>query len=254
MDPNAFMADPNAAVYYNGYDAAGVYDRQPSAWSQASHVNEGFVDPNYFFDESFGADPDFGTQSNASSTPVTQTSNESKVSKASSMTSKSSRSSSKKTNSRPAAAQVDNTKRKKNKKSKVATEPAVDEMDEEEDEFDGDPARRNKFLERNRIAASKCRQKKKEWVSDLEETRNGLENRHADLQTEYQGLVGEVSRMKNELMSHASCHDPNIDMWIENEARKFVQTQRKKSAVGPSLTNSPMVGNFDGTLRGGGVS
>ncbi|KAK1965935.1 bZIP transcription factor [Colletotrichum sublineola] len=88
--------------------------------------------------------------------------------------------------------------------------------------------KRDKFLERNRIAASKCRQKKKEWVSDLQETKQGLENQHAQLQMEYNGLVDEVTRMKNELMSHASCNDPNINLWLENEARRFVQVSAER--------------------------
>lgn len=45
---------------------------------------------------------------------------------------------------------------------------------------------------------------------------------------EYNGLVDEVTRMKNELMSHASCHDPNIDLWLENEARRFVQSSAER--------------------------
>jgi hypothetical protein len=89
----------------------------------------------------------------------------------------------------------------------------------------GDTAKRDKFLERNRVAASKCRQRKKEWVNGLEEAKNGLETQNAHLQMEYNGLLGEVSRMKNQIMAHANCHDPNIDKWIENEARKFVQGQ-----------------------------
>ncbi|CCF36639.1 bZIP transcription factor [Colletotrichum higginsianum] len=100
--------------------------------------------------------------------------------------------------------------RKKGRKSKA---PAQGEND----------GKRDKFLERNRVAASKCRQKKKEWVSDLQETKQGLENQHAQLQMEYNGLVNEVTRMKNELMSHANCNDPNINLWLENEARRFVQ-------------------------------
>lgn len=83
--------------------------------------------------------------------------------------------------------------------------------------------KRDKFLERNRIAASKCRQRKKQWVSGLEEAKNGLENQNSQLQMEYNSLLGEVSRMKNQIMSHATCHDPNIDKWIDNEARRFVQ-------------------------------
>lgn len=90
----------------------------------------------------------------------------------------------------------------------------------------GDNTKRDKFLERNRIAASKCRQRKKEWINGLEETKNGLETQNSHLQMEYNGLLGEVSRMKNQIMAHANCHDHNIDKWIENEARRFVQGQQ----------------------------
>lgn len=84
--------------------------------------------------------------------------------------------------------------------------------------------KRNKFLERNRIAASKCREKKKQFVSELEETKISLEQQHAHLQVEYNALVTEVGTLKHELMTHAKCNDTNIDKWIANEARKFVQT------------------------------
>ncbi|OHW94649.1 bZIP transcription factor [Colletotrichum incanum] len=102
--------------------------------------------------------------------------------------------------------------------------------------------KRDKFLERNRVAASKCRQKKKEWVSDLQETKQGLENQHAQLQMEYNGLVDEVTRMKNELMSHANCNDPNINLWLENEARRFVQISAERVKK-QSLDASRMVGD-----------
>ncbi|OIW29559.1 hypothetical protein CONLIGDRAFT_680402 [Coniochaeta ligniaria NRRL 30616] len=84
--------------------------------------------------------------------------------------------------------------------------------------------RRNKFLERNRIAASKCREKKKQFVSELEENKVELEGRHAHLQVEYNALVTEVGSLKHQLMLHAKCNDHNIDKWISNEATKFVQT------------------------------
>ncbi|KZL67943.1 bZIP transcription factor, partial [Colletotrichum tofieldiae] len=119
--------------------------------------------------------------------------------------------------------------RKKGRKGKA---PAQEEGD----------GKRDKFLERNRIAASKCRQKKKEWVSDLQETKQGLENQHAQLQMEYNGLVDEVTRMKNELMSHANCNDPNINLWLENEARRFVQISAER-VKNQSLDASRMVGD-----------
>ncbi|KAK4179193.1 hypothetical protein QBC36DRAFT_84939 [Triangularia setosa] len=90
-----------------------------------------------------------------------------------------------------------------------------------------DEHKRNKFLERNRIAASKCREKKKVYVSELEETKIGLENQHGSLQMEFNALLGEVSGLKHHLMAHAKCNDPNIDRWLNNEARRFVQTSNE---------------------------
>lgn len=94
--------------------------------------------------------------------------------------------------------------------------PKSEASPEEEEE------KRNKFLERNRAAASKCRQKKKEWTSDLEQTKIDLETRNAQLRMEFNGLQGEVSRARALLMTHASCHDINIDKWLENEAKRYV--------------------------------
>lgn len=84
--------------------------------------------------------------------------------------------------------------------------------------------KRNKFLERNRVAASKCREKKKEFVSKLEETKITLERKHHQLQMDYNSLVSEVGTLKHELMTHAKCDDPNIDRWLAIEAARFVNT------------------------------
>ncbi|KAL2197551.1 hypothetical protein P885DRAFT_34863 [Corynascus similis CBS 632.67] len=85
--------------------------------------------------------------------------------------------------------------------------------------------KRNKFLERNRVAASKCREKKKQYVSELEATKMDLELRNAHLKVEVDSLVAEIGALKHRLMAHAKCNDPNIDRWLNNEARKFVQTE-----------------------------
>ncbi|KAK3899931.1 transcription factor atf21 [Staphylotrichum tortipilum] len=83
--------------------------------------------------------------------------------------------------------------------------------------------KRRKFLERNRIAASKCREKKKQYVLELEETNKALERSHRALQTEVGNLTQEVGALKHRLMSHAHCNDPNIDHWITTQAKRFVQ-------------------------------
>ncbi|KAF4970831.1 hypothetical protein FSARC_2197 [Fusarium sarcochroum] len=112
------------------------------------------------------------------------------------------------------------------RRRKVAKELILKEEEEEDDIDDiglDEDAKRTKFLKRNRIAASKCRQKKKEWVSNLEETRYGLEHDNSALHKQYNGLIDELSTIKNQLMQHASCNDANINQWLDNEAKKFVQ-------------------------------
>ncbi|KAM0269653.1 hypothetical protein ACHAQH_009673 [Verticillium albo-atrum] len=88
--------------------------------------------------------------------------------------------------------------------------------------------KRDVFLQRNRVAASKCRQKKKEWMSDLQDTKQDLENQNMQLHAEYNGLLGEITSLKDQLMSHAACNDRNIDLWLEAEARRFAQISSKR--------------------------
>ncbi|KAM0246553.1 hypothetical protein ACHAP5_004677 [Fusarium lateritium] len=122
------------------------------------------------------------------------------------------------------------------RRRRVSKEPSLKEEDGEEDDEDPGPEgseRRDKFLKRNRIAASKCRQKKKEWVGNLEDTRYGLEHENNVLHKQYNGLVDELSTIKNQLMQHASCNDANINQWLDNEARKFVQRIAAQNTTQP---------------------
>lgn len=77
-------------------------------------------------------------------------------------------------------------------------------------------------------------------MTDLQETKEELELRNSQLQMEYGGLVNEISHMKNELMAHASCDDPNINMWIENEARRFVQSEAGRISVSQVMKGNTM--------------
>jgi len=100
---------------------------------------------------------------------------------------------------------------------------------------DVEEPQRNQFLERNRVAASKCRQKKKEWAHDLEDTKSMLEAQNMELHSEYDELLEQVTNMKNSLLCHATCNDPIIDGWIELEARKYVEKslkQRRRQSQG----------------------
>ncbi|KAK4077969.1 transcriptional regulator family: bZIP [Purpureocillium lilacinum] len=81
----------------------------------------------------------------------------------------------------------------------------------------------NAKLERNRIAASKCRGKQKQRVHELKKAEEELEARHTRLEAEYKTLLGETVQLKNLLMGHAGCGNANIDLWVENEAVRLVQ-------------------------------
>ncbi|VUC24684.1 unnamed protein product [Clonostachys rosea] len=128
------------------------------------------------------------------------------------------------------------TRKASRKKQQSLSKQELRTSDKEED------SKRNKYLERNRLAASKCRQKKKEWMHDLEETKGILESKHSALQREYSALLQEVSQIKTFLMAHSNCHDPNIDQWIEGEARRFVRKSIDGSFISlghrPSITPS----------------
>lgn len=111
-----------------------------------------------------------------------------------------------------------------------------------------DTAQRTKNLERNRIAASKCRQKKKEWVMELEETKSGMEMRHTNLRLEYLALLDEVTRIKNQLMAHAACNDPNINFWIEKEALRYVERCMDPPAAAASASTSAAAASTSASL------
>lgn len=65
--------------------------------------------------------------------------------------------------------------------------------------------KRRKFLERNRAAASRCRQKRKVWVQSLEKKAEDLTSMNARLQTEVTDLRNEVARLKQLLLAHKDC-------------------------------------------------
>ncbi|KAK7092523.1 cyclic AMP-dependent transcription factor ATF-7-like isoform X2 [Littorina saxatilis] len=65
--------------------------------------------------------------------------------------------------------------------------------------------RRRKFLERNRAAAARCRQKRKHWIGNLEKKADELQQTNTKLQTEVSLLRGEVAQLKTLLLAHQDC-------------------------------------------------
>ncbi|KAK4143755.1 uncharacterized protein C8A04DRAFT_28539 [Dichotomopilus funicola] len=84
-----------------------------------------------------------------------------------------------------------------------------------------DPEKRLKFLERNRIAASKCREKKKIQQRLMEQRSAALEKENAELRAKIDALTADVQNTQNILITHAKCNDPNIDCWFRRKAEQL---------------------------------
>jgi bZIP transcription factor len=96
---------------------------------------------------------------------------------------------------------------------------------QEEVKSEYDEAKREKFLERNRVAASKCRQKKKEWTSQLEgRARELTKDRHV--------LTATVAMLKNELLElkckcleHSDCQCGLIQDYLKKAVGQMSPTK-----------------------------
>lgn len=104
------------------------------------------------------------------------------------------------------------------------------------DEQSAQEAKRRRFLERNRVAASKCRQKKKEWMQNLEETARTAQHNSKYLQAAVVQLKDELLILKQELLKHHGCDCVKIRTYLMQEAEKVVVDQQKK---GNGIVDTP---------------
>ncbi|KAM0464760.1 hypothetical protein ACHAPV_002596 [Trichoderma viride] len=105
--------------------------------------------------------------------------------------------------------------------------------------------KKEQVKQRNRVAASKCRQKKKVKVDELKDMQSHLEAQNNDLRMEFQRLREEIGQVKSELINHTECNDPNINRWVENEAKGFVKKlvengERQRMESISSIDGNPM--------------
>ncbi|WWC89691.1 uncharacterized protein L201_004616 [Kwoniella dendrophila CBS 6074] len=97
------------------------------------------------------------------------------------------------------------------KATKQESPDSGDSEDDDEPRFDanGKPEteedKRKNFLERNRQAALKCRQRKKAWLNELQSKVEGLTIENERLQQTIQSMHEEVGRLTAILMQHRDC-------------------------------------------------
>lgn len=90
--------------------------------------------------------------------------------------------------------------------------------DEQLDLNNPEDARRSKFLERNRVAASKCRQKKKEWTQGLERRARDLQRENHSHRILLDTCREEILFLKGEMLKHTGCGCVNIQEFLQRGA------------------------------------
>lgn len=101
------------------------------------------------------------------------------------------------------------------------------EMEEED--------KREKFLERNRIAASKCRQKKKEYITGLEDRARELTSTRTHLQAYVAALKEEILVLKSEMLKHTDCECVTIRDYLKREAMLLSESYGLRERAKDSL-------------------
>ncbi|KAH6641954.1 hypothetical protein C7974DRAFT_92873 [Boeremia exigua] len=80
------------------------------------------------------------------------------------------------------------------------------------------PELRKSQLEKNRLAAEKCRRRRKEYIAGLLAEASTASSKNEALKAEVASLREELLNIKNEILRHAGCGSPIIDGYIARTA------------------------------------
>ncbi|XP_064140197.1 cyclic AMP-dependent transcription factor ATF-7 isoform X3 [Loxodonta africana] len=115
-------------------------------------------------------------------------------------------------------------------------------VDEDPDE------RRQRFLERNRAAASRCRQKRKLWVSSLEKKAEELTSQNIQLSNEVTLLRNEVAQLKQLLLAHKDCPVTAL----QKKTQGYLESPKESSE--PTGSPAPVIQHSSATAASNGLS
>ncbi|CAG7561943.1 unnamed protein product [Fusarium equiseti] len=83
--------------------------------------------------------------------------------------------------------------------------------------------RYERVLERNRVAAARCRERKRDEQETLETELDEAETRHRELSAYYRVLKDEAFMLKSEILQHSGCGCEMIQRYIKDAAHKAVE-------------------------------
>lgn len=104
----------------------------------------------------------------------------------------------------------------------------------------GGRKRREQDLEKNRVAANKCRQKKKMGMAKLDDRCRDLAARNGFLREEVNNLGSTVLDLKELAFQHAECGYALIEEYIRAEAHKTQAWTRSRGQEVLSMEESPL--------------
>lgn len=84
---------------------------------------------------------------------------------------------------------------------------------------------RARYLERNRVAASKCRLKKKQELEEIQRALNKETTKRNTLLAEVNKLKEEIWQLKNRVFAHAKCGDHRINLQLRKMTQKLLESR-----------------------------
>lgn len=131
------------------------------------------------------------------------------------------------------AANQRHAKTKKMRKDSQASNPA----DSDDAEGDGGGDKKERYREKNRLAAAKCRAKKKENIEDIEVKHRNLSAMNSALKKQVQDLRGELTGLRTQALNHQDCNC---------QIARYNINQAKRVALGAEAPSPTMGFNGDG--------
>ena len=104
------------------------------------------------------------------------------------------------------------------KQARVAKPPPPAEVREETPDD-----KRQQFLDRNKVAASKCRAKKKKWMMEMEHRAKELAGANAELSAQLTRLKNESDILREILLAHRDCSCVKIQQYLQVDGNSKLQ-------------------------------
>lgn len=129
-------------------------------------------------------------------------------------------------------------KRGRKPKKRPGYDGSDDDEDLDEDGFPKDP-RRRRILERNRIAANKCRIRKRDEEEALASREYSVEDQHRHLSNCVDSLKWEIYHLKTQLLRHTDCKCVLIQRYCARQAKRTVDYMTAPALPYLGVSTSP---------------